>query len=92
MRCNDGTRNVIVDTVTMRNGEFTLTINPMDLLSVREKFDENYYPIREFKENEDYGPCGMGVGFALLPPIGISAGSFFRRWDKKRKRLKSRRA
>ena len=90
MRCNDGTRNVIVDTVTMQDGAFTVTINPMDLLSIRKSFESNipYPEYREFAPAEDYGPCGMGVGFAFIPPMGFSAAGLYRRCKRKKKRLR----
>jgi hypothetical protein len=88
MKCNNGTRNVIIDTVTMKNGRFTVTISPMDMLSIRQNFVTDYYPIKEFKQADDYGPCGMGVGFAFIPPLGLSAFSLLRRFKKRKRRRK----
>ncbi|MBD3392773.1 MAG: hypothetical protein GF418_11780 [Chitinivibrionales bacterium] len=87
MRTNNGTRNEIEQPVTMVNGEVTVTVNPMDLVVLREEFNTNYYEIKTFSQDEfepyDCGNCGTGTLLAFIPPIGIRFSSFLRRRKRK---------
>jgi hypothetical protein len=87
MRVNSGIRNVITEEVTVdQNGEFTVTVSPETFVCMRSGLSEEFhYVISEFPPEQDSGPCGMGFGLALLPPLGLKCASVWRRVSRRRK-------
>lgn len=88
-KSNNSELEVCEDTVTMVNGEVTVNIEHCDLISLSQTFDTDFTPIPDFTASSTGGTfsdCGIGVGLALIPPIGFRINSTVSRRKRKRKR------
>jgi O-glycosyl hydrolase len=84
-RCNDGSRNVRLDDVTMSQGKVTVTLHPMDMIALRPSFDMNFTELPPPKDNvfsDTCGNCGKGVSYAFIPVIGIRCILLMKRREK----------
>jgi hypothetical protein len=82
MKCNNGVRNEIIGTTEMEDGRFTVRIDPMDIICVREDFKtgaQPFYEVPDFPPIGDYGPCGMGFGLGFIPPLGFKIKRLIRK-------------
>ncbi len=91
-RSDDENRFALVDTtVIMVNGEMTVTVEPLELLTFRPSYDQatkgsQFPPNRlEYDTRGPLGNCGPGVGLSFLPPLAIRCFSLARRRRKPRK-------